>query len=212
MTQLIVSHFFVTVVATLLPGIIACAVFDKLAIHIPWNAFKFSIYTLLFSAFTYLVLGFGLSLFGKSLLIWDADNQLLVVPGYEALLTACLLAIVIALSAAWAENKKALSKIARQIGIRTKPDERDLFHLYLNSKEVYWVIVRDIENGITYYGIVANYAENEQTQELILHDATIYQRADGKEHLAPSVYIAQKVGKLVIVEANPTDAPGFMIK
>lgn len=211
------------VAVVLFPGLIATIIADRLVVHVrPWTSFKYTIYSFVFGVSCYAGLQIFVTLVGwidinveflpslaGRLDVWslvstrDAANVEL-----SEVLAATLCAIPIACLGAIGVNRKWLNRIAQFFQISRKYGDENLYSYYLNSDEIDWVYVRDIERKLTYQGRVNAYCETSALQEIVLAEVTIFGYENSEEYYSiPSIYIGRELGNLII-EAIPPDHLG----
>lgn len=214
------NQLVVTLAIILLPGIVAAVISDKITVHSKWTPFKFILYAFVLGVFSYTLLQivyFALDIIGKSeetpiswtyLQVWSnavADKPR--IPGWEVVF-AVGFSIPAALVAAFLVNYKVFNKIAQKIGVSSKYGDENLYSYYLNAKEVDWVYIRDIPNNLTYQGRVVSYSENDDIQELVLSEVTIFRYEDSSElYSVPTIYLCKPMGSF-IVESIPLELLG----
>lgn len=212
------NQLSIIIIVLLLPGILSTIIADKLTVHSKWDSFKFSLYALVFGLASYSTLqtiiwvcSVFTSVLSRSSVQWDTlkfwdiinGNQYSILP--NEVILATLLSVPIALIASAIINYKILNKIGKITKISTKYGDENLFSFYLNSKEVDWVYVRNINENLTYQGKIVLYSENDYIQELVLSDVTIFRYEDSVElYSVPTVYLSKKIGEFSI-EQIPKD-------
>ncbi len=215
MDQLVVS-----LVVILIPGILAAVICDKITVHSTWDSFKFGLYAFVLGLGSYVTLQIGCYLVEMirtcsfavtdqaHLRVWNsAIANGGSIPASEVVL-ATLISIPVAFVASYMVNYKIINKAAQKMKVSTKYGDENLFSYYLNAKEVEWVYVRDFENNLTYQGRVDSYSENEDMQEIVLYDVTVFRYEDSAElYSVPTIYLTKEIGKFVI-EAIPKNLLG----
>jgi len=219
-----VDAFIVSIGIIFFPGIIACVICDKLTVHtVPWDSFKYTLYSFVMGVCCYLFIqmiycvdwlvatwrycplldheGF------KVLTAWSIasdtekpTNSLRLTEVAFATLVSPLVAAFFAVSV----NKKWLNKFATRLNISDKYGDENLFSYFLNSKEVSWIYIRDIENGLTYQGLVIAFSEKNSLQELLLRYVTVYRYEDSVElYSVPLILLAKPAGSFIIETIPP---------
>jgi len=221
------NHFVAALIIIFLPGIIAVIISDKIAFHSKWNSLKYSLYAFILGISSYVILQIiyylynladyfmqsntndsNLTFFNiqwDNLSVWSSlvSEEIKIVP--IDLISATFLSIPLAFGAAHIINSKMINKIAQKFEISTKYGDENLFSFYLNSDEVDWVNIRDIENNLTYQGRIQSYSETETIQELVLFDVRVFRYEDSaKLYTVPSIYLSKPLGKFIIETASNT--------
>ncbi|MCG8517504.1 MAG: hypothetical protein MI794_05885 [Pseudomonadales bacterium] len=214
------NQLVVTLILILMPGIVAAIISDKLTNHSPWGSFKFGLYSLTLGVGCYALLQVITYVFDAlshlridpvswtNLKIWNsALNGGSDIAAWE-ICVAALLALPVAFFASWLINFKIFNKLAQRIGVSNKFGDENLYSYYLNAQEIDWVYVRDVEKNLTYQGRVVSHSENENVQEIVLSEVSVFRYEDSSAlYEVPTIYLSREVGKLVI-EAIPTEFLG----
>ena len=213
------NQLAIAIVVILFPGILATIIADKVAVHSKWDSFKFSLYALVLGILSYLFLQLIIIVFdlahhiinhGKEvnyhiLAVWNmALQQKSIIKPWE-IGASSLLSILVGYVASFIVNYKILNKIGQKLKITTKYGDENLYSFYLNAEQIEWIYIRDIENNLTYQGRLVSYSENEDIQEIVLTDVTVYRYKDSAElYSVPSIYLCKKSGNFII-EAIPNE-------
>jgi len=209
------NELVLTLIVILIPGIVAAIVSDKLTNHSKWNSFKFCLYAFILGVVSYAFLqiisyiittieNITIKEFEFSHLgIWDClFNNSKDIDAIEICL-ATLIAIPVAYFVSTLVNRKVFNKVAQKIGVTTKYGDENLYSFYLNAKEIDWIYVRDPENNLTYQGRIIQHSENDDIQEIVLSEVSIYRYEDSEFlYSVPTIYLSKTVGKFII-EAIP---------
>jgi hypothetical protein len=210
------NQLVVTLIFILIPGIVAAIISDKLTHHSRWDSFKFSLYSLTLGVGCYVLLqvitylfdilsGFSIeSISWTNLQIWNSALNGADIAAWE-ICVATLLSLPVAFFASWLIHFKFFNKIAHKLRVSNKFGEENLYSYYLNAQEIDWVYVRDIENNLTYQGRVVSHSENDNAQEIVLSEVSVFRYEDSEFlYNVPTIYLSRGVGKLVI-EATPNE-------
>lgn len=214
------DQLVVTLILILMPGIVAAIISDKLTNHSRWGSFKFSLYSLTLGIGCYALLQMIVYLVNVAYCIWEGSliwNNLQIwnsalnggtdIAAWEVC-AATVLALPVSLFACWLINFKIFNKLAQKMGVSNKFGDENLYSYYLNAQEIDWVYVRDIEHNLTYQGKVVSHSENENVQEIVLSEVTVFRYEDSALlYAVPTIYLSRQVGKLVI-EAIPSEILG----
>ena len=211
------NEFTALMVFLLMPGILGILILDALVAHKPWSPFLYTIYAIVFGTAVYLIeqvaLWAWLALPFQHGMAPAAESTLSVwrnITGdgpkfnLTEMLWGIFIAIPLAFASAWIVNKKILNRIAEWTGVSTKYGDENLFSYFLNSYDVAWVYVRDMEKNLTYQGQIDSVSESGNLQELVLRDVTVFRHSDSREmYKLPYIYLAEQQGHFTI-EAIPT--------
>jgi ABC-type multidrug transport system fused ATPase/permease subunit len=214
------NKLLITLIIILFPGVIATIIAGKITFHSKWDSFKYGLYSFVLGVCTYGVLQIFVYIYNMfaagsvSIVTWThldvwsiAIKDTPQVSPWEICLAA-VLAIPVAFFASWLINHKVFNKLAQNVKASTKYGDENLFSYYLNAKEIDWVYIRDLENQLTYQGRIVSYSENDEIQEVVLSDVTVFAYQDSSElYSVPSIYLSREIGKFII-EAVPTDYLG----
>jgi len=215
-----VNQLVATLVVVLLPGILAAVICDRITVHSKWGSFKFGLYSVVLGIGSYAALQsiyYSIDLFDRLffntqswtvLHVWSsALSSTPSIPPFEVLFSA-LISVPLAFFASYVINYKWINKLASYLKISQKYGDENLFSYYLNSDEIVWVYIRDITSNLTYEGTIVSFSENEQLQEVVLADVTVYRYEDSSMlYSVPTIYLAKPTGQFTI-EAVPADVLG----
>ncbi|SDR71209.1 hypothetical protein [Christiangramia echinicola] len=199
------SELTIKLIIILIPGVISTLVFGKLILHKEWSSFRFTLYSILFGVISYLLIQLIINLLNlisiidiDDLTIWENLNDATSIP-YREVIWASIISIIIALIAAKIENNKLIHRIADHFGISGKYGDENLYSMFLNSKEVEFIYLRDIKNQLTYHGWVKSFSENENISEIRLCDVAVYNYGDSQLlYEIGEVYLSLKKEEIII--------------
>lgn len=203
------SNIALELIVILLPGIIATLITKNLTITKNWDPFKFSIYTILFSGVTYLLLQGVINVFlwvkskiegsifeANILSIWSNIEGNRIVP-YREVIFACLLSIFVGLIASAFIRKKILYKIAKFFKVSYKFGDENLFYDFMRKDKTNAIYLKDIKNNIIYHGYVDYYSESDTIRELVLRDVDVYSYKDSKFYFLHQRFILVKILSMI---------------
>ncbi|MEP3229365.1 MAG: hypothetical protein ABJN84_01335 [Flavobacteriaceae bacterium] len=180
------SELTIKLIIILIPGAIATLIFGKLILHKEWSSFRFVLYSILFGIISYLLLQLTINLINlcvcndlSELTIWNNLNNASSIP-YKEVGFASIFSIVISFIASLIENRKVINRIAGFFGISAKYGDENLYSMFLNSKDVEFIYLRDIKNQLTYHGWVKSFSETENISEIRLCDVAVYNYSDSE--------------------------------
>lgn len=206
----------------LFPGVIATLIADHLIVHTkPWGSFRYSLYSFVLGIISYIFLQlvvWPFAFFDSQIdflpdLAGDLDIwKFAISPTYKFEITEVIAATIISMLGSLllsaAVNNKLFVKLAQDLKISSKYGDENLYSYYLNAQSIDWVYIRDKENNLTYQGRILAFSENENFQELVLHEVTVFGYADSEEYYSvPTMYITKPFGKFVI-EQIPSELMG----
>jgi hypothetical protein len=206
------SELTIKLIIILIPGAFATLIFGKLILHKEWSSFRFVLYSILFGVFSYLILQLlinGLNLFEcfylPELTIWSNLSDASSIP-YKETVLASIISIFIAFIVSMIENRKVINRLANFFGISGKYGDENLFSLFLNSKNVQYIYLRDIKNQLTYHGWVKSFSENDNISEILLSDVAVYNYSDSEFlYEVPEIYLSLNKQEIIIEIAKPKE-------
>jgi len=203
----------------LFPGLIAAVICDKITVHSPkWESFKYSVYSFIFGVSCYVALQFithswnwvachfdpSLMLASPTLDVWTVATTQKITIDPSEVFYATIIAPVIAGLAAFTVNHKLINRVAQRLRLSTKYGDENLFSFFLNSKEIDWIYVRDIPNGLTYQGRVVSFSETDDMQELVMSQVTVFKYETSDElYSIPLMYLSKARGAFVVEAVSP---------
>lgn len=195
-----ISELTLKLILLLIPGSLACIIYERLTIHKQWTSFKFITNSILFGGISYLIAGviFSLYKYDESFkLFWD-NLPTKDIP-YNVILKSSLISIIVGFVSTGIDNYKLINKFGKYIHLTNKYGDENLFSYFLNAKEVDEVYVRDIENKLTYHGFVNSFSETDEIKELVLLDVVVYDYETSKElYSLDKIYLSKSKENLII--------------
>jgi len=201
-------------VIILIPGIFATQIVKNVTIDKKWDSFKFSIYSLLFGFFCYLLLEWiynllDLKSLGASnyhLTIWETSVKEDSIIPFQEVLYASIISIIIGVIASWIRTNRIIFKIAQFLKITRKFGEGDLYYEYLRQENLNLVYVHEIGRELTFSGYVNYYSQTDKIKELVLKNVEVFNYVTS-EHLydLDSIYFSWGLEETVLIESPKFD-------
>lgn len=195
-----ISELTLKLILLLIPGSIACILYERLTIHKQWNSFKFITNAILFGSISYVLAQIVFNI-GRIDLSFDTFWENLPTKDipYQAIIKASIVSVFVGLIATGLDHYKLINRFGKWIKLTNKYGDENLYSYFLNAKEVDEVYVRDIENNLTYHGLINSYSENDEIKEIVLVDVIVYDYTTSKElYLLDKVYLSRSKENLTI--------------
>lgn len=87
---------------------------------------------------------------------------------------AYIVAIPFGLVVGYLVQHKVLNNFLQKIKLTTRFGDGDVWSHFLNMEIVEWVIVRDKQNNLAYFGNVRSYSEANDKREILLEKVDVY--------------------------------------
>jgi len=202
------SELTIKLIIVLIPGAISTLIFGKLILHKTWSNFQFTLFSILFGTVSYLLLQFWYNsrgfLYTKSvseLTIWNNLNDASSIP-YKEVGMASFISITLAFIVAKIENDKYINKFAQWLKISQKYGDENLYSMFLNSREIEYIYLRDMKNQLTYHGWVRSFSENDNIAEIRLSDVAVYNYSDSAFlYEVKELYLSLNKQEIIIEQA-----------
>jgi hypothetical protein len=206
------SELAISIFILIIPGILSLIIISDLVIHKKWEPFFYSLYAIVLGIISYGALQlfawcldilratfYSIPISFSILSIWDLNLAKEMRFNVIEILLSSLLAFPLAILICFVINKKIIHSAAVKIGITQKYGDESLFYYFLNSKQVNWVYVRDIDRELVFEGQVKSYSEDDKKQEIVLVNVTVYTYySPTKLYETESIYLAREHGKFHI--------------
>lgn len=195
-----ISELTLKLILLLIPGSIACIIYERLTIHKQWNSFKFVTNAILFGALSYLLAQISFSICNpdESFKSFWENLPTKEIP-YDVIIKASLISIVIGLAATGIDHYKLINRFGKFIHLTNKYGDENLYSFFLNAKDIEEVYVRDIKNNLTYHGLISSFAENDEIKELVLLDVVVYEYETSKElYKLNRIYLSMSKDNIII--------------
>jgi hypothetical protein len=190
-TNMNLSGFVVRIVFLALPGLIGFIIYRKLRGRPRRQTWEDLIQVLLFSLASYVVLGVFLLIHWPSSLDAFCDETKPL--NFVEIGLASVIGIFLGFLASLVHKREWLPRIGIRLHVSSRTGDEDLWHSFHNMPNP-WIIVRDHDHNLVYYGSVMVFSESDKDRELIMQDVTVY--ADGDNGIVelydtPALYIAR---------------------
>ena len=195
-----ISELTLKLILLLVPGSIACIIYERLTIHKQWTSFKFITNAILFGGISYILaqLVFNIFTIDNSFISFWKNLPTKEIP-YSVILKASIISIFIGLAATGLDHYKIINRFGRWLNLSNKYGDENLYSYFLNAKEVDEVYVRDIENKLTYHGLINSYSENNNIKEIVLIDVVVYDYNTSKKlYELDKIYLSKSNDNLII--------------
>ncbi len=195
-----ISELTLKLILLLIPGSIACILYERLTIHKQWNSFKFITNAILFGSISYVLAQIVFNILGIDSnfdTFWE-NLPTKEIP-YPVIIKASIISVFVGLIATGLDHYKLINRFGKWIKLTNKYGDENLYSYFLNAKEVDEVYVRDIENNLTYHGLINSYSENDDIKEIVLVDVIVYDYTTSEElYLLDKIYLSRSKENLTI--------------
>lgn len=163
----------------LLPGMLSSIIIDSFTFHKERKLLTRAIHFLLLSALVYVILQLVYGLVycfstESNLTVWKAFTNKEVEINYVEVIFALVVAIPVGLLFTYLITKKRLYNILNTYRISNKYGDENLFKYFLNSENIDWIWIRDIESQLVYYGSCLAFASEGERDEIVLGNVSIF--------------------------------------
>lgn len=195
-----ISELTLKLILLLIPGSIACILYERLTIHKQWNSFKFITNAILFGSISYVLaqIVFNICTIDLSFNSFWENLPSKEIP-YVVIVKASILSIFVGLIAAGLDHYKIINRFGKWIKLTNKYGDENLYSYFLNAKEVEEVYIRDIENKLTYHGFVNSFSEVDEIKEIVLLDVVVYDyETSQKLYELDKIFLSRSKENLII--------------
>ncbi|ENB2044980.1 MULTISPECIES: hypothetical protein [Vibrio harveyi group] len=200
------SEFVFKLLLLFLPGIICSYFVDTFTNHKERTQFQFVINSYVYGLMAYGSYWLLVEIFT---LVRESDKSTVVFLGYllgsettisfKEIFYVCIAALLQAALITYTFTHKLHFRLMQKLKITKKFGELDVWGFFMNSKDVDWITVRDLENNLMYDGWVQAFSDNSKEAEVLLGDVKVYANDTG-EYLydVDSQYLSLDRSKIVI--------------
>lgn len=210
------SKELLDIVLILLPGLISFVIVESL---IPHNKVEFNrlvIYVIALSALTFL-LSIGLWKIGNKLIMWlgfaDTSNELTLTnslftyhSNYSFIVLVFITSVLLGLVFAFFINKKFIYKFMNKINASNMSSNLEVWDdFFAMPRENAFVVIRDIENDLMYYGTVVYYSISitSKTPSLYLKDVDVFENTTSQRlYDVKEIYLPFKQNTMTVEFPN----------
>lgn len=195
-----ISELTLKLILLLIPGSIACILYERLTIHKQWNSFKFITNAILFGAISYVLaqILFNICRVDPSFDTFWKNLPTKEIP-FQVIIKASIVSMLVGLIATGLDHYKLINKFGKWIKLTNKYGDENLYSYFLNAKDTDEVYARDIDNNLTYHGLINSYSENDEIKEILLVDVVVYDYTSSEElYLLDKIYLSRSKENLII--------------
>lgn len=195
-----ISELTLKLILLLIPGSLACIIYERLTIHKQWTSFKFITNAILFGSISYLIAEAIFSICNSDTSFKSFWENLPTkdIP-YNVISKASLISIFVGFAATGIDHYKLINRFGKLIKLTNKYGDENLYSYFLNAKEVEEIYVRDIQNKLTYHGLVNSFSETDEIKELVLLDVVVYDyETSEKLYSLDKIYLSKSKENLII--------------
>lgn len=181
------SEFAFKLILLFLPGIICSYIVDTFTNHKERTQFQFLVNSYVYGLFSYGLYWLYVYIFGACIGVSaDSVNFLKTLQSKEQTVSfteigyACFASVILASFVTYMQTHKLHFRLFRFLGITNKFGELDVWGYLMNSNDVSWITVRDIENNLMYDGWIQAFSDNSKEAEVLLGDVQVYDNNSGE--------------------------------
>ena len=211
-----ITELTLKLIILLTPGVLATTIYKRLTIrHKEQTDFMFIVISIMFGMFSYLILqickytiSFLKSFCDKNIESFETLKTFSDLPNgnsiaYSEVILACLISIILGFLISKLDHSKIINNFAKKYKISNKYGDENLYSYFLNSPDIGWVYVRDIQNSLTYLGYVESFSETNENKEIVLNQVTVYSYPHSdKMYDIERIYLVFPKDKVIIEQAK----------
>lgn len=180
------SEFAFKLILLFLPGIICSYIVDTFTNHKERTQFQFLVNSYVYGLISYGLYWLFMHMFGSSIGV-SADTVSFLktlqnsdeTVSFKEIGYACLVSIILASFVTFMHTHKLHFRLFRWLKITNKFGELDVWGYLMNSEDVSWITVRDVESNLMYDGWIQAFSDNSKEAEVLLGDVRVYDNSTG---------------------------------
>ncbi len=201
-----ISFFAFKLLLLFFPGIICSYIVDTYTIHKERTQFQFLINSFVYGIISYLMYWVCIKINGEGISFLQAINDQEKEISYREVIYTCVLSCLLAVVITLFHTYKLHFKAAHWFGITQKFGELDVWGYFMNSADVIWVTVRDLEHNLMYDGWVQAFSDNSKDAEILLGDVKVFKNIEGEFlYEVSSQYLSLEKGNISIEVRKTTE-------
>ncbi len=211
-----ISELTIKLIILLVPGALATTIYKRLTIrHKEQSDFMFVIISIMFGMFSYLTLQlisylitFLQNICSKNSKVYESIETFANLANsnsipYSEVILASIISIFLGFIISRIDHSKVINKVARTLNVSNKYGDENLYSYFLNSPDINWVYIRDIDNSLTYLGLIESFSEAQEHKEIVLGQVTVYNYPDSEKlYEIERIYLVYPKDKLIIEQAK----------
>lgn len=207
------NELTVTLVAILFPGVLLTIIYDNYTEHRPWDAFRYTLYSIVSGIITYATLQgfiflfqFAIDLKGfmdtdwKVLSVWSVlEPKATDIINPIEIISAGFVSILIGLVAVKVTQQNIIHNLLMRFKISNKYGDSSVFTKTLDNTGDCYIRVVILDENLTVEGIISLYSDDGEKQEIKLIHATVFNtKVPEENYRADKIYISKPSGNLMI--------------
>lgn len=195
-----ISELTLKLILLLIPGSIACILYERLTVHYEWSSFKFITNAILFGSISYIIAQISFNIGGVDTSFQNFWENLPTkeIP-YLVIVKASVVSVFVGLAATGLDHYKIINRFGKWIKLSNKYGDENLYSYFLNAKDTEEVYVRDVENGLTYHGLIDSFSDNEDVKEIVLIDVVVYDYLTSEKlYVLDKIFLSRTSENLII--------------
>jgi hypothetical protein len=215
-----ITEFVVRLLVLFFPGIICFYLVDALTIHAERKPYEVFLLSFVYGVLTYIVCAAFHFVVGCA---WNfaSDEKgfrfdypgSMSVAGFLANGDAkldfleigwvTLAAVFVAFALSWIINRKWLFDVAQKLRVTKKFGDPNVWSLLMNSDDVEWATVRDMERNLMFTGQIGYFSDVDEVAEILMYRVVVYDETTAaKLYEADRIYLSRKRDNLIIELPN----------
>lgn len=200
------SEFAFKLLILFVPGIMCSYIIDTFTNHKERTQFQFIVNSFIYGLISYGTYWVFINVLGKAFCVevqtvsflkalQSKDQEV----SFKEVFYVCIFAALIASALTFMHTHKLHFRLFRKLKITKKFGELDVWGYLMNSNDVSWITVRDLDRNLMYDGWIQAFSDNSKEAEILLGDVIVY-RNDTGEFLyeVTSQYLSLDRSKIVI--------------
>ena len=109
---------------------------------------------------------------------------------WNELLIASFIGILLSFIISIIDYNSLLTRIGKKLKVTNSINYKTIWDNFQNINDIEWVMVRDFDNNLNYYGNISLFSDNEEKKEILMEDVSIYDNTTAELiDERPAVYI-----------------------
>jgi hypothetical protein len=199
-----ISDLTLRVLLLFFPGVICCKLVDNLTVHKERTTTMFIVHSFILGISCYLLLYVVVSIAVKinelvqrrldfDVIFFDALINKETDLRWSEILMAAGISIPLALVTSLIAEKKLVHRAAQWMRVTSKFGDLDVWDFMFNTRQVQWIVIRDLKNDLMYEGWVRSFSIAADLRELLLRDVRVYRNSTGEQlYEVGGLYISMK--------------------
>ena len=186
-----ISEFTLKILFIFIPGLVAFYIIDNLTVHKETKYIHIVLKSFLYGVFSYFLYFLYTNVSGSEFYFIKYVSELKVGSKsniqFKEIIYTTGISVIFAFILTATKNRKLIFRFAHKFGLSNKFGDLDVWSYIFNSELQQWVVLRDFEKKLMYFGWVEAFSDSVDKDELLLSQVTVHDLESGIQVISETI-------------------------